>query len=164
MHLWPTRHRRRVRRCQRQTRQMLARKSFTIARGQVATSKPARCGTRLSRTCLQEGSHQRHGTGHHVQRLGSSGLGEHWTPKQGSALGRTKNWTYRYKGFGTYSPKRRQGRSLPTERTTSSQRPSVIRSTQDEHGARQAPFRGSMDFPTQAVTKAGKGRGKRSSA
>ena len=37
-HLWPTRHRKRVRSCQRQTRKMLRRRSFTIARGQVATS------------------------------------------------------------------------------------------------------------------------------
>ena len=37
-HLWPTRHRKRVRRCRRQTRKMLRRRRFTIARGQVATS------------------------------------------------------------------------------------------------------------------------------
>ena len=37
-HLWPTRHRKRVKRCRRQTREMLRRRSFTIARGQVATS------------------------------------------------------------------------------------------------------------------------------
>ena len=37
-HLWPTRHRKRVKRCRRQTSKMLRRRSFTIARGQVATS------------------------------------------------------------------------------------------------------------------------------
>ena len=37
-HLWPTRHRKRVRRCRRQTSKMLQRRSITIARGQVATS------------------------------------------------------------------------------------------------------------------------------
>src|SRR4051812_30256774 len=32
---------------------MLQRRSFTIARGHVATSKLARCGTRLSMTCFK---------------------------------------------------------------------------------------------------------------
>src|SRR3954468_17056379 len=36
-------------------------------------SKPARRGTRLRRTCLTEGSYQRHGTSQTVQGLGSSG-------------------------------------------------------------------------------------------
>ena len=59
-HLWPTRHRKRVRRCRRQTSKMLRRRSFTIARGQVATSKPGCCGPRLRMTCLIKGSNQRH--------------------------------------------------------------------------------------------------------
>ena len=37
-HLWPIRHRKRVRRCRQQTSKMLQRRCFTIARGQVATS------------------------------------------------------------------------------------------------------------------------------
>ena len=58
-HLWPTRHRKRVRRCRRQTRKMLRRRRFTIARGQVATSKPALSGPRLRMICLMKGSNQR---------------------------------------------------------------------------------------------------------
>ena len=57
---WPTRHRKRVRRCQQQTSKMLRRRSITIARGQVATSKPGRCGPRLRMTCLIKASNQRH--------------------------------------------------------------------------------------------------------
>ena len=58
-HLWPTRHRKRVRRCRRQTRKMLRRRSFTIAWGQVATLKPGLSGPRLRMICLIKGSNQR---------------------------------------------------------------------------------------------------------
>ena len=60
---WPafvaTRHRKRVRSCQRQIRKMLRRRSFTIARGQVATCKPGLNGPRLRMICLKKGSNQR---------------------------------------------------------------------------------------------------------
>ena len=78
-HLWPTRHRKRVRRCRRQTSKMLQRRSFAIARGQVATSKPGLSGPRLSMIYLKKGSHQRQCAGQTVAGLGSSGLAEPWT-------------------------------------------------------------------------------------
>ena len=60
---WPAfvaqRHRKRVRSCQRQTRKMLRRRSFTIARGQVATSKPGLSGPSLRMICLIKGSNHR---------------------------------------------------------------------------------------------------------
>ena len=43
----------------RKTRRMLRRRSFTIARGQVATSKPGLSGPRLRMICLKKGSNQR---------------------------------------------------------------------------------------------------------
>ena len=92
------------------------------------------------------------------------GIGEPWTLKQGSVFGRTSNWKYRSRSFGSISPQRRKGRSFPTERTMSSHRPSGILSTQDEHEARQAPFRGRLGFPAQAVTKPERGIGNMSSA
>ena len=49
---------------------------------------------------------------------------------------------------------RSKGRSFQIEIMTSSQWPSGILSTLDGHEARQAPFRGSLVFRTQAVTKA----------
>ena len=107
-------------------------------------------------TCLIKGSNQRRCTSQTVQGLGSSGLGEPCTLKQGSAFGRTSNCKYPSRSFRTISPQRSRGRSFPTERTTSSQWPSGIMSTLDGHEARQAPFRGRLGFPTQAVTKAGK--------
>ena len=58
-HLWPIRHRKRVRRCRRQTRKMLRRRRFTIARGQVATCKPGLSGPRLRMICLKKGSNHR---------------------------------------------------------------------------------------------------------
>ena len=41
------------------TSKMLRRRSFTIARGQVATSKPGLSGPRLRMICLIKGSDQR---------------------------------------------------------------------------------------------------------
>ena len=78
-HLWPTRHRKRVRRCRRQTRKMLRGRRFTIARGQVATCKPDLSGPRLRMICLKKGSNQRQCAGQTVAGLGSSGLAEPWT-------------------------------------------------------------------------------------
>src|SRR5215216_404377 len=139
---------------------MLQRRSFTIARGQVATSKPSRYGTKLRMTYLLKGSNQRHCTGQTIQGLGSSGLGELWTQKQGSVIGRTSNLQYPSRSFRNISPQRRKGLSFPTERRTSWLRPSGILSTLDEHEAHQAPFRGWLGSPAVVVTRAERERGK----
>src|SRR3990170_6090564 len=98
---------------------MLQRSCITITRGQVATTKPGHCGTKLSKTCLLKGSNQRHCTGQIVQGLGSSGLGELWTKKQGSVVGRTSNLQYPSRSFRKQSRQRGKGCSFPTERRAS---------------------------------------------
>src|SRR3989337_4599444 len=104
---------------------MLQRSCITITRGQVATTKPGHCGTKLSKTCLLKGSSQRHCTGQIVQGLGSSGLGELWTQKQGSVFGRTSNLQYPSRSFRTISRQCRKGRSFPHERGRSRKSPSA---------------------------------------
>ena len=78
-----------------------------------------------------------------------------WTDKKLDVLVKKLREYFAKLAEGTFFPDRENDEL--TEALGNPEQPGRTRGT-------QAPFCGSMDFPTQAVTKAGKGRGKRSSA